>query len=159
MVVNYPKCLPRIVTNKRSQNVAHISSVDLNIEELPGGSQYEVTVKYSLHGDAFDIASLQPYEETCKLVGNDRVFGEDNNDDNIVGGELTPLLINPNVPNSPGRVVFFDVAPIQRVFTKAFPRIHLNEDVGPDELTAVVTLTPIPPKEVKRESNMEVLNL
>ena len=132
--------------------MATISQVNLEITEVLGGSQFEVTVKYSLQGSAFDIASLQPYKEICKLVGDDEVFAEDGFDDFI--SELTPS------PNNPP-VVFSDFAPIQRVFTRMISRVTLNEDSpnqGLDEIQAIVTLTPILPVEVKRQSNVKLIN-
>ena len=133
--------------------MATISSIELDIKEAPGGSQYEITVNYSLQGSAFDVASLQPYKELCKLVGDDEVFAEDGFDDFI--SELTPTVNNPPV-------VFSDFAPIQRGFTRMIPRVTLNEDSpnqGLDEIQAIVTLTPILPVEVKRQSNVKALNL
>lgn len=107
----------------------------------------DITCTYSLTGSAFDVASGQPYLEVCKLVGDDTgiVPAEDNTDDNIVNGLLTPIF---NFP-----VVFTSTASIARTRTKTIAKSNLDEDVGTDEIRAVVTLTPLPPSASSRESN------
>ena len=110
-------------------------------------SQTLVTVTYSLTGSAFDIASGQPYTEVCRLMGDDTgiVPAEDNVDDVIPNGLLTPLFSFP--------VVFTNALPINRTRTKTIAKSDLNEDVGTDEIRALVTLTPQTPVATSRESN------
>jgi hypothetical protein len=54
-------------------------------------------------------------------------------------------------------------ASIHRTRTRTLPLGNLNEDSGavpnPDELRAVVTLTPVAPAAVSRESNQVALNI
>ena len=106
-----------------------------------------ITCTYSLTGSAFDIASGQPYREVTRLMGDDTgiVPPEDNVDDAIVNGLLTPLFASP--------VVFSNALPISRTLTKTIAKADLNEDVGVDEIRALVTLTPVAPSAAQRESN------
>jgi len=104
----------------------------------------DITVTYSLVGSAFDVASGQPYTEVCRLIGDDTGITppEDNIDDPIPNGVL-----------SSNAVVFPNTTPISRVRTKTLPLANLNEDVGTDEIRAVVQLRPILPSATTRESN------
>ena len=72
--------------------MATIGPVTLNIVQDVANA--EITVSYSLTGSAFDIASGQPYTELCRLVGDDTGISppEDNTDDLIPSGVLTPLF-------------------------------------------------------------------
>jgi hypothetical protein len=126
--------------------MATISAPTLSI--VTDVANVDVTVSYTLTGSAFDIASGQPYTEVCKLIGDDTgiVPAEDNTDDAIPSGILTPIFFPP-------AVVFANALPINRVRTKTIPKANLNEDVGTDEIRALVTLTPVPPLATSRESN------
>jgi hypothetical protein len=119
--------------------MASIGTVTLNI--VRDVANAEITVTYSLTGSDSDIASHLPYSEVCRLVGVDGAIANP-----IPGGLLTPLVL-------PFNVVFPDTTPINRVHTKTIPLADLDEDVGPDEIRAVVTLTPLVPSTVTRESN------
>jgi hypothetical protein len=124
--------------------MAAIGSVTLNI--VRDVANADITVMYSLTGSAFDVASGQPYTEVCRLIGDDTgiIPPEDNTDDPILSGVLTPLF---------STVVFPNTVAINRVRTKTIPLANLNEDVGTDEIRAVVALTPIPASATTRESN------
>jgi len=125
--------------------MASISAVSLSV--VTNVANADITVTYSLTGSAFDIASGQPYTEICKLMGDDTgiVPAEDNVDDVIPNGLMTPIFSIP--------VVFTNALPINRTRTKTIAKSDLNEDVGTDEIRALVTLTPLPPVAVSRESN------
>ena len=125
--------------------MATIGAVTLTI--VTNVANADITCKYSLTGSAFDIASGQPYREVCQLRGDDTgiVPPEDNVDDTIVNGLLTPLFAPP--------VVFPNALPINRVRTKTIAKANLNEDVGVDEIRALVTLTPVAASATQRESN------
>ena len=127
--------------------MASIGTVTLTI--VPDVANANITVKYSLTGSAFDVASGQPYTELCQLIGDDTGINppEDNVDDPIPSGVLTSIFSTVTFPNT---------TPINRVRTKTIPKLNLNEDVGTDEIRAVVTLTPIPASKVTRESNPPV---
>ena len=124
--------------------MAFIGLVTLNI--VRDVANADITVTYSLTGSAFDVASGQPYTEVCRLIGDDTgiVPPEDNTDDAIPNGVLTPFFSS---------VVFPNTTPLNRVRTRTIPLANLNEDVGTDEIRAVVTLTPIPASATTRESN------
>lgn len=125
--------------------MASISAVSLSV--VTNVANADITVTYSLTGSAFDIASGQPYTEVCRLMGDDTgiVPAEDNVDDVIPDGLMTPIFSFP--------VVFTNALPINRTRTKTIAKSDLNEDVGTDEIRALVTLTPLPPVAVSRESN------
>jgi hypothetical protein len=125
--------------------MASISAVSLSV--VTSVANADVTVTYSLTGSAFDIASGQPYTEVCRLMGDDTgiVPAEDNVDDVIPNGLMTPIFSFP--------VVFTNALPINRTRTKTIAKSDLNEDVGTDEIRALVTLTPLSPVAVSRESN------
>jgi hypothetical protein len=125
--------------------MATIGPVTLTIVQNVANA--DITVTYSLTGSAFDIASGQPYTEFCQLIGDDTGITppEDNTDDSIPSGVLTPLFFS--------TVVFPNNTPINRVRTKTIPKANLNEDVGTDEIRAVVTLTPLAASMATRESN------
>ncbi len=128
--------------------MATIGAVTLSI--VVDVANVNVTVSYTLTGSAFDIASGQPYTEVCKLTGDDTdiVPAEDNIDDVIPSGTLTSTIIF-----LPTLVVFPNALPINRVRTKTIPKANLDEDVGTDEIRALVTLTPRPVFASSRESN------
>jgi hypothetical protein len=128
--------------------MASIGAVTLSV--VVNVANVGVTVSYALTGSASDIASGQVYTEVCKLIGDDTgiVPAEDNIDDAIPGGTLTSTIIF-----FPTQVVFPNAAPINRVRTKTIPKANLNEDVGTDEIRALVTLTPQLPFAISRESN------
>ena len=125
--------------------MASIGAVSLSVVQNVANA--DITVTYTLTGSAFDIASGQPYTEVCRLMGDDTgiVPAEDNVDDIIPNGLLTPIF---NFP-----IVFTNALPINRTRTKTIAKSDLNEDVGLDEIRALVTLTPVLVSAVSRESN------
>jgi hypothetical protein len=120
----------------------------VNLEIVREVANAHITVTYSLSGSAFDIASGQPYTEHCQLMGDDTGINppEDNTDEPIFpSGLLTPFF---------STVVFPNNTPIHRHRVKTIPVADLSEDVnGTHEIRAVVTLTPVLPSMVMRESN------
>ena len=127
--------------------MASIGAVSLSI--VTNVANADITVTYALTGSAFDIASGQPYTEGCRLMGDDTgiVPAEDNVDDVIPNGLLTSIF----APLFP--VVFTNALPINRTRTKTIAKSDLDEDVGLDEIRAMVTMTPQAPVAVSRESN------
>ena len=127
--------------------MASIGAVSLSI--VTNVANADITVTYALTGSAFDIASGQPYTEVCRLMGDDTgiVPAEDNADDVIPNGLLTSIF----APLFP--VVFTNALPINRTRTKTIAKSDLDEDVGLDEIRAMVTMTPQAPVAVSRESN------
>jgi len=122
--------------------MAAIGTVTLNI--VRDIANANITVTYTLVGSAFDVTSGQPYREVCRLIGDDTDITppEDNIDDPIPNGVI-----------SNNAIVFPNTTPINRVRTKTLPVANLNEDVGTDEIRAVVQLTPALPSTTMRESN------
>jgi len=133
--------------------MAKIGPVTLTVQ--PQGTQAKVEVSYQITFDDFDQKSNQPYVEVCRLVGDDTVIGDQPSaapDDPI--GFMTPLFF---------RSTRADGKPtLNRKFTKTFRMADLDEDRGtvpdPDEIRAMVSLTPILPTAAARESNLVELN-
>lgn len=133
--------------------MARIGQVTLAVE--PAGAEAKVEVTYEVTFDDFDQHSNQPYVEVCRLVGDDTLAADpaDTAPDDTLGF-LTPLFF---------RSTRSDGNPsLSRHFTKTFRMRDLDEDLGtvndPDEIRAVVTLTPVVPSAVARESNLVELN-
>jgi hypothetical protein len=102
-----------------------------------------VTGTYTIAGDAFDVATGQPYDEVAKLIGDSPSDNEP-----IPGGVHTF-----------SHVVFHNTTPITRNFTKVLAKTALNEDLtGVDEISLFVTLTPTPPATVSKLSNVQTGN-
>lgn len=135
--------------------MANISDVKLRI--VPDVANAEVVVAYTVEWSDSDISSNQPYEESCSLIGDDTGVGDPataGGDDDL-GVILTP----------PGSVLTADgETTLARSFTKTIALATLNEDVkpvatNPDDIRAVVRLTPLFPALVQAESNLVQLNL
>jgi hypothetical protein len=129
--------------------MATIGPVELSIKMR--ADEAHVDVKYDITFDSYDQHSNQAYAEVCKLVGDDTGTGDSpaaGADDTL--GFLTPLFFRST--RSDGS------ATLGRHFTKTFRKAELDEDRGPipnpDEIRAVVTLTPVLPSAATRESNL-----
>ena len=129
--------------------MATIGPVELSIRMRK--NEAHVDVKYEITFDSYDQSSNQAYAEVCKLVGDDTGTG----DPPAAGGDdtlefLTPLFFRST--RSDGKPT------LARHFTKTFRKADLDEDRGPipnpDEIRAVVTLTPVLPSAVTAESNL-----
>jgi hypothetical protein len=120
-----------------------------------------VTVRVKLAFDTYDVNSNQQYRMICRLVGDDTPEG--NPDDPIRNGSLTPVItIPPLPPIDLGQVVASDgLTNKSFVFTKTLAKSDLDEDQAPepnpDEIQAEVTLTPILPQTVTRQSTARTL--
>jgi hypothetical protein len=136
-----------------------IGPIDLRIEM--NAPQPMVHVTYDILFSQRDLQTNQIYKEECRLIGDDTGVGDPpaaGDDDTL--GFLTPLFNNDTAPQggSPR---------LSRHFMKAFPKSDLNEDRGsipnPDEIRALVTLTPLQQapagNPIRRESDVVSLNL
>jgi hypothetical protein len=145
--------------------MASVSGITLAIEVVNNGANLEanVTVEYDITFSSYDQHSNQPYTELCRLIGDDTgiVPAEDGVDDSIPGGQLFPTGPFPfplfSTIASEGR------ASVHQVHKKTLPLSALNEDQppapNPDELRAQITLTPVTPVAIVRESNQVLLNI
>jgi hypothetical protein len=147
--------------------MASVSNITLAIDVVNNGANLEanVTVEYDITFSSYDQNSNQPYTEFCRLIGDDTGItpAEDGVDDAIPGGQLFPAGPFPfpfpvlNTIASDGR------ASVHRRHTKTLPLSALNEDQPPvpnaDELRAQVTLNPVLPVALVRESNQVLLNI
>lgn len=111
-----------------------------------------VHVSYTVSFSSYDIHSNQQYRMVCRLVGDDTPEG--NADDAIANGNLTPLFF--------GQLIQADGQTSKTFsFTKTLAKSNLDEDQppepNPDEIQAEVTLTPILPVAVSRQSNVQTL--
>jgi hypothetical protein len=120
-----------------------------------------VNVHVPVTFSSYDVNSNQPYKMVCKLVGDDTAEG--NADDPIVNGNLTPVINLPGIPPIElGQVIQADGLTTKTfTFTKTLAKANLDEDKAPepnpDEIQAEVTLTPILPAKVTRQSNVQTL--
>lgn len=118
------------------------------------GSEATVDVAYDITFEANDQASNPTYEEVCRLIGDDTDVGDPATagaDDTL--GFLTPLFTKDTASDG--------TPMLSRHWNKTFRKGDLDEDRGPipdpDEIRALVTLTPVPPATgapVRRESNL-----
>ena len=127
--------------------MATIGPVELKIRMQ--GDQAHVGVTYDIGFDSYDQNSDQAYVEVCRLIGDDTGTGDPPAADHTLGF-LTPLFVTNTSSNGQPT--------LKREWTKTFRKTELDEDRGampnPDEIRAVVTLTPVQPAPVTRESNM-----
>ena len=145
--------------------MASLSGITLAIEVVNNGANLEpnVTVEYDITFSSYDRHSNQAYTELCRLIGDDTgiVPAEDGVDESIPGDQLFPTGPFPfpvfSTIASEGR------ATVHRVHKKTLPLSALNEDQtaasNPDELRAQITLTPVIPVAIVRESNQVLLNI
>jgi hypothetical protein len=154
--------------------MATITGLTLDIEVVNDGANLvaDVTAAYRINFSIYDQESEQPYREVCKLIGDDAP-PEDGVDDTIVNGQLFPQLLFPVPPLPlPGQPLiplpFATVSSngqafIDRLHTKRINLSNLDEDQGavpnPDEIRALVQLTPVVPLAVTRESATFPLNV
>lgn len=131
--------------------MATIGDVVLKITNKPGGKEAVVDVRYDVLFDTYDQSSNQTYVEVCRLMGDDTTPDDPpaaGPDDTL--GFLTPLFFRHT--RSEG------VPSLSRRWTRTFHLADLDEDRGPipnpDEIRALVTLTPILPAATSRESNV-----
>jgi hypothetical protein len=120
-----------------------------------------VDVSFTVSFNSYDVNSNQQYRMVCRLVGEDQAEG--NPDDPINNGTLTPVINLPGGPQiSLGQVIAADGLTSKTfTFTKTLAKADLDEDQppepNPDEIQAEVTLTPILPTTVTRQSNVQSL--
>ena len=133
--------------------MATISDVVLKITNKPGGKEAEVEVSYDILFDSYDQHSDQVYAEVCRLMGDDTNTGDPPGaapDDTL--GFLTPLFFRNTRSGGQPK--------LSRNWTRTFRMADLDEDRGPipnpDEIRALVTLSPIPPATTSRESNVVI---
>jgi hypothetical protein len=160
--------------------MASISNVTLDIQVVNDGANLvaNVTATYRINWSSYDQHSNQPYRESCVLIGDDTGINpaEDGTDDAIPNGTLFPQLLFPPFPPLPplgglaspliplfGTTQSDGQAFLDRVHTKTISLSNLNEDQAPvpnpDEIRAVVTMTPVLPAAVTRESAQFLLNV
>ena len=145
--------------------MASISTPVLNItgSTTPGDSI--VTVQYTVTFNTFDKASDQPYSESVRLIGDDtNVLG----DSAAAAPDDALATIVPVLPFLPSVIRASAIVPpattLARTHTRTFSNTLLDEDrppiANPDEIRAVVTLTPVQPTTVGPvESNQVSLTL
>ena len=140
--------------------MASISSITLDpISVVVANATVNVHVNVAFSN--YDIKSGQQYKMVCRLMGDDTPEG--NADDVIVGGRLTPALTLPGGAQIDlGQLIQADgLASKSFTFTKTLAKSALDEDKAPepnpDEIQAEVTLTPILPATVTRQSAVQTL--
>ncbi len=132
--------------------MASIGPVELKVR-LKGDAAL-VDVTYEITFDSYDQHANQAYVEVCRLIGDDTATGDPPGPDQPLGF-VTPLFLTGTA--SDGKPT------LQRSWSKTFHRADLDEDRGPvpnpDELRAVVSLTPVQPAGITRESNLVTKNI
>jgi hypothetical protein len=138
-------------------SITSITLAPINVVVANATVDVDVTVSFT----SYDVNSNQAYRMVCRLVGDDAPEG--NPDDVIRNGSLTPAI---NIPGLPpidlGQIIQADgLTSKSFTFTKTLAKSDLDEDVAPepnpDEIQAEVTLTPILPQTVTRQSNVQTL--
>ena len=138
--------------------MASVNNLKLKIVGSPTPGKSTVTVTYDVYFNGFDKAADQPYRESITLVGVDSFSqGEDGTND-----ALTAMLTaNPNYP-WPYVARASEIVPPATMLSRSYVRdifnSTLNEDKAgvpdPDEIQAVVELTPQSPKPVSASSDV-----
>jgi hypothetical protein len=119
--------------------MASITDVRLRVGQDLANASIEIDTDIGF--DAFDLASNQVYQLFWKLVGPDRLPGDD---DTLVGQRAADQIRL----SAQGRTT------ITHHLTFTIPLERLSEDPsGADEVRAVVTLTPMGPFGDSEESN------
>ena len=124
------------------------------------GDTATVDVTYDIKFSKTDVKNKQAYEEECRIIGDDTHAGdpaEALGDDTLEF--ITPLFAKDVKPGK-NEVV-------SRRHKKSFRALDLNEDTGtipnPDEIRALVTLTPLQQaptgNPIRRESDVVNLSL
>jgi hypothetical protein len=120
-----------------------------------------VNVHVDVAFNSYDVNSNQQYKMVCRLVGDDTPEG--NPDDSVRNGSLTPAISLPGLPPIDlGQLIQADGLTTKSfTFTKTLAKADLDEDQAPepnpDEIQAEVTLTPLLPQTVTRQSNVRTL--
>lgn len=127
--------------------MASIGPVELKVRLK--GDEALVDVTYEVTFDSFDQHSNQAYVEVCRLIGDDTATGDPPGPDQTIGF-VTPLFVTGTAANGQPT--------LKREWKKTFRKTDLDEDRGtvpnPDEIRAVVSLTPVQPAAASRESNL-----
>ena len=144
--------------------MATLSTPVLKITGSPTPGDSIVTVEYDVTFNKFDVAADQPYSESVKLIGDDTGTG----DGAGAGGDDALTTLVPSIIFLPSIIRASDLVPpattLHRTVTRTISNTVLDEDKppvpNPDEIRAVVTLTPVAPVAVgPRESNQVALTL
>lgn len=129
--------------------MAKIGPIKLTIDTK--GAEATLDVTYDVTFDADDKKSKRSYQEECRIIGDDT----NATDGAAAGGDETLEFLSPLF----NKAIKSDRdGTVERHFTKTIRRRDLDEDRGdipnPDEIRALVTLTPIKPDgpPIRRES-------
>ncbi len=138
--------------------MAAISTPTLTITGSPTPGHSIVKVDYEVTFDAFDKAADQPYFESVKLIGDDTAVAGD--PAGAAPDDQLQTIMSSFVRAS---MIVAPATTLKRSHTKTVSNVTLNEDrvdaPNPDEIRAVVTLTPRMPAPAARESNQVTLAL
>ena len=147
--------------------MANVSGITLAIDVVNDGPELQanVTVEYDITFSSYDQHSNQPYTELCRLIGDDTGItpAEDGVDDRITGGQLFPPF--PPVGPFPvsNTIASNGQASVHRTRTKTLPLSALDRDTppepNPDEIRAQITLTPLTPRPLVKESDQVAINI
>jgi hypothetical protein len=129
-----------------------------NLVVVPIQDNRDVDVKYQIDFDFFDNATNLRYRHLVQLIGDDtNVTGDPASS---APDEVFATLVDNVVRATDANSTNGNGLPRLEVdIKKVFGKSSLNEDIGtpnPDEIRVKVTLTPLLPVQVVRESNLYV---
>jgi hypothetical protein len=133
---------------QRRNGMATLTNVTLSI--VRDVANAEMTVEYDIVWNAFDRETNVQYLEALRFIGDDT--GQDGDDANAGDDAINTGLSVLTLVSANG------AASTHRTKLRTIEFDLLNEDVGDDEIRAVVTLTPQLPTATSRESTAATVN-
>ena len=125
-----------------TSSMANITDVRLNV--APDVANADIEIDTDIEFDNQDLASNQLFQLHWKLIGPDRLAGEDGEDDTLIGQGAADII----------RFAADGQTATTHHLAFTIPLDELDEDTsGQDEVRAVVTLTPVGPFGDSEESN------
>jgi hypothetical protein len=128
--------------------MASISDVRLSVVEDVANA--EIGIETDIEFDTYDMATNQLDNWHWKLIGPDRLAGEDGEDDTLTGQGAADIV----------RISADGQASKTHHFELTLPLQELDEDLtGEGEVRAVITITPVGPFGDSEESNKVTLTV
>src|SRR4029450_11850082 len=119
---------------------------DVRLRVAPRGGNAAIHIAFDVEFDAFDVASNQLYQQSWALASNGHLGGSGTADPRAEQGALEIVRFAADGRQSPTRDIELVI-----------PRDQLGQDstdsTAPDELRAIITLTPVGPFGDSAESN------
>jgi hypothetical protein len=110
----------------------------------------EIDLEYTIKWSDFDKTTNLQYQESWKVIEDDT--GQDGDDAHAGDDAVNTGLIEIAVVSANG------AASTKRTKSRTIAFSNLDQDVGDDEIRAVVSLAPLLPAAVSKESDVVVVN-